>query len=740
MHNNGENIGLIRSLLNGNCQEFVERFESFLDQCPSFLHSVGKDRFFPAFFFGMFATAFDSDVADNEKIYFRFDNNPNEPRKGNLKVAVLTNDRDRRGYGIVRCFTIADRQNSFGSRFSQQEKLWIENNLQQQNVASRAGRFAWEEYKTFAWAENLGEDEEEEAIKCVKIRERNAFTGNSASLCNGFEEITRNFGIQQGFLSGLLGDLASNNADDVVDTIDDVLQYIINLYNRYNQQLNFNSKESDYHGFLSGFLMNFRYRHTAGIYLELFVGGGYTDITFLVRGVQRLMDSVPIIIELKAGQARDRYADRALAQAENYVTRCPVSSISIHTSSDAVCVGLNFDLDNNERLQLSTQSFLERESSLLKRLFNGPIAEIEESVRDYLLYPAFGVPAVPGIRNRDGVSARDRRIFLYTTGFTFGNATFAKKRIMLTTGIWVDVTKHLFHYHNDDKMLDLQGGVTQINVGNRALTMILHALLGREERVIILNIRHVLATHQFPERGLDLSRWPNARVYEVVCGLDPTRRAEDDLGLTVGVTPFDSPALYLQSKVGGSFLGEFSQIGGVSNVHSTADIMMNTGWQVQNRHAQIFQAISNVLFPLRWIVNRDNAREAGFHSILHGLFYACDNPARVIIEFQLGGGERLDLVLLRSPDSRDGVHPIGIELKFSGTGELQSKKREANNQLDDYMHCRGYKRITDGNTVVLSYAIWNDRAQRPDTLISVKDVLRIKDNLGHSSADDLPGR
>lgn len=35
------------------------------------------------------------------------------------------------------------------------------------------------------------------------------------------------------------------------------------------------------------------------------------------------------------------------------------------------------------------------------------------------------------------------------------------------------------------------------------------------------------------------------------------------------------------------------------NVHSIADIMMNTGWQVQNRHAQMFQAISNVLFPLK---------------------------------------------------------------------------------------------------------------------------------------------
>ncbi|MBA8755019.1 hypothetical protein OZD68_03625 [Wolbachia endosymbiont of Drosophila bicornuta] len=71
MHGNGENIGLMRSMLNGNCQGFVERFESFLDQSPSFLHSVGKDRFFPAFFFGMFATAHDSDVANNnERIFF----------------------------------------------------------------------------------------------------------------------------------------------------------------------------------------------------------------------------------------------------------------------------------------------------------------------------------------------------------------------------------------------------------------------------------------------------------------------------------------------------------------------------------------------------------------------------------------------------------------------------------------------------------------------------------------------
>ncbi|WP_264687008.1 hypothetical protein [Wolbachia endosymbiont (group B) of Rhopobota naevana] len=727
MHNNGENIGLIRSLLNGNSRGFVERFESFLDQCPSFLHSVGKDRFFPAFFFGMFATAFDSDVADDGRIFFRFENYGEQNRKGNLKVAVLTNDMARRRK-IVRCYTISDRINSPHSRFSTEEREWVENTLYPERVFC-------EEYKVSAWADNQGEDEEE-AIRCVQFNEREAFA-HTRPFNDGFREIVRTR--QQDYLSDLIEGLASNDAGSIRDDTRRILQYIIGIYNRYDHVLDFNGKESDYHGFLSGFLMNFRYRHIAGIHLELFVGGGYTDITFLVRGVQRLRDSVPIIIELKAGQARDRQVDRALVQAENYVRRCPVSSISIHTSSEnAVCVGLNFELG---RFRTSIEDFLEKELSLVERLFE-PVAEegIEENVRDYLLYPAFGVPAVPGIRNRDGVSARDRRIFLYTTGFTFGNATFAKRRIELEDGSEVYVNKYLLRYHDDDKMLDLQGGVTQVNVGNRAFTMILHALLGREERVIILNVRHVLATHQFPERGLDLSRWPNARVREVLCELDPVRRAEDDLGLTVAIETFDSPADYLRDRGNQHFQGELSQISGVSNVHSAAGIMMNTGWQVQNRHAQMFQAISNVLFPLRWIVNRDNAREAGFHSILHGLFYACDNPARVIIEFQLGGGERLDLVLLRSPDSRDGVHPIGIELKFAGTGELQSKKREANNQLDDYMHCRGYKRITDGDTVVLSYAIWNDRAQGPNTLISVKDVLRIKDNLGHSSADDLPGR
>lgn len=149
--------GLIGSLINGNCNEFTEEFEYFLDSCPSFLHSVGKDRFFPAFFFGMFATAHDSGVANNdERIFFRFDNDPDSPGRGNLKVAILTTDGNNRR--VVRCYTIADRENSHGSRFSQQEREQVEGILQDEELE-------WQEYKTFIWADNQGEDEEEEAVR-----------------------------------------------------------------------------------------------------------------------------------------------------------------------------------------------------------------------------------------------------------------------------------------------------------------------------------------------------------------------------------------------------------------------------------------------------------------------------------------------------------------------------------------------------------------------------------------------
>lgn len=713
MHNNGENIGLIRSLLNGDCENFIERFESFLDQCPSFLHSVGKDRFFPAFFFGMLATAFDAGILNNERVYFRFDNY-NRNKKGNLKVAFLNDEANEQDRRVVKCFTIADRWNSTGSRFSKWERQQVENVLTQQDQQLR-GILSFVEYKVYVWGQN-----NEEPTRCEDFGNR--FDGKDAgNRDNGFKIITPC--TNQNNLPDLAG-LVSNNVDNVERLTGQVLRYILNIHDRYKNELSFDGKESDYHGFLAGFLMNFRYQHTANIYLELFVGGGYADITFLIRGQERLADSVPIIIELKAGTTRDKYADRALEQVENYVRRCPISSIAIHTSSEnAVCVGLNFDLQQ-QRFMTSVENFLERGFSLVERLFEAVVkgnVEVEKNVRDYLLYPSFGVPAVPGAR-----SGSDRK-FSYMTGFVTGSSSYARELVTIGRDEFY-VSKYLFHYGNEDKMLGQRGGDSEVNVRERALTMVFYVV---GQPLVILNICHILR-HQFPQRVIDLSQFGNIAVNEVVCKLNPDERAQDNLGLTATMNQFQSSANYLQDKDNSLFNGQLIQVPNANDVHDISNTVMENDWQSIDRHKELFRAISKVLIPLKNTINVNS--EARFHSILHGIFYACNNPDRVLIEYQVGGGGKLDLLLLRPIEHGQNTHPIGEELKFArNEGEVQQKMNGAEEQLAEYMSQRGYKRVTDGNEVVLLFAVFNNDAELPNTLISLPEALQVYNQLGHSS-------
>lgn len=67
-------------------ESFKARFQSYVDQVPSYLHSVGKEGFFPHFFLGSFSTLVDTEIATKlniEKVYFSFDS------AKTLKVAVI---------------------------------------------------------------------------------------------------------------------------------------------------------------------------------------------------------------------------------------------------------------------------------------------------------------------------------------------------------------------------------------------------------------------------------------------------------------------------------------------------------------------------------------------------------------------------------------------------------------------------------------------------------------------------
>ncbi len=583
MQNNGNNTELIRYLLNGNCNELHERFGLFLDQCPSFLHSAEKSGFFPAFFFGMFATVFDSDIANGERIYFRFDNYGNG--KGNLKVAVLTNDADEDDMRIVRCYTVADNENSPGSRFSEEERQWVEEN----RLQDLQDGLAWKEYKIF----RLGED-------CTFFHQVDAFPQRDEPEDLVFHEIVPI--MQQGELLNLVETLVSGNANIVDQNIRGILEYILDVYDTYQQELSFGI-ESDYHGFLSGFLINFRYRAIAEVCVELIMGGGYADVVLLVRGQGNLNNSVPIVIELKAGPEN---AMQGLEQARDYVRNVPISSIPIYTSSiDAVCVGLNFNPNNAQRLQFGIENFLGQEPSLIRRLLNPIQGEVQENIRSYLQYPFFCHRLVS-----------HANWFSYISRFTFASIAFTRATVQVGAN-FARVTKYLFNYHNDDRMLyPVREGNSQVNIRERALTMVLFA--PAINMLVLFDVRHVLR-HRFPQVALNLLRpgWQNAVVREVVCNLETVN---GNRTIDVILTIFQTPADYLQNRGNVNFLGAFSRIGGVGQVHRAANVMMNTGWQDVNRHTELFQEISNVLFPLRRALVTN---EHEFQAFLHGIFYAC---------------------------------------------------------------------------------------------------------------------
>lgn len=86
------------------------------------------------------------------------------------------------------------------------------------------------------------------------------------------------------------------------------------------------------------------------------------------------------------------------------------------------------------------------------------------------------------------------------------------------------------------------------------------------------------------------------------------------------------------------------------------------------------------------------------------------------------------------------------QIKFAATeADVQDREEEADDQVEGYLQRRGFDRITDGNKMVFSYAVFNDQApaparNAPNTLIAVSNVLRVKDNLGIDTVNDFPYR
>ncbi|WP_320157483.1 cytoplasmic incompatibility factor CifB [Wolbachia endosymbiont (group A) of Anomoia purmunda] len=742
--------GLIRSLVNGDLEGFRQRFESFLDQCPSFLYHVSAGSFLPVFFFSMFSTAHDANILNaNERVYFRFDNHGVNPRNGenrntgNLKVAVY-----RDGQKVIRCYSISDRPNSDGLRFSTRERNALVQEIRRQNQGLRKEDLNFEQYKVCMHGKGKSQGEAIatvlEAIREKDREDKDKFAKYSASEINFLRQLLGNNmtikqinGIQlnqnqraqldnlvnfaqvaqgQPGISNFMEMLASDRRQDVRDRIRrEILPYITDIYDNYRQVLENNIEDRNQrfegHGFLLGFLANFSHRYTIDIDLDLSPGSSYA--AFLVRR-QAERENVPIVINLAIFETLSVTAlNRAIGHAE----RLHVSSfIPIHTESrHAVCVGLNFNL-NQVPFSMDTVGLQQDRFPLVQRLFECvENEEVGENIRDFLLHH---LPAeIP--MNAENYN----RIFDYITGFAFGSSAFDRHHLQLEGGGEVPVTKYIFR-HGDE--------------GLRCLTMVFHA---EGSDIVILHIRAHDAQQQeaIDLQALNVNR-NNVHAWEVSCTLNDQFELDIDQPNDLG--------LYhdYQNNNANNFLdGDLVQVPNAENVHGISERVMDDGWKNVGQHRELFQEISGALMPLMDAINVNS--EDKFRSILHGTFYASDNPYKVLAMYKVGQtyslkrgqeeeGERviltriteqrLDLLLLRQPTENDpDTHPIGYVLRFAGNAEeVAQKENNAKDRIKELMNKqRGYLLITSGNEVVLFPLIFNAGAERVEGLISIPEGI-----------------
>lgn len=322
-------------------ESFQARFQSFIDQIPSYLHSSSKPGFFAHFFLGSFSTVLDTKL-NKEKIginniYYRFDS---------AKTLKIVAEIAKKTHIFI--FTEeTEEEHSKSKQISTRKFEFTEQELESINAIRKKSK-----------QDKLKEKIEIKLVK-IDVSKNVHVTENKKIVKNGglppvefpFKKITvqRN---PDNYLENDIEKLSEMNVESVETTFREILEYVKNTHTALNLSNNVygsGARESNHQGFLAGVLDNFRYRYNTRIYLEQFAGKGYADIVLLVRGDNRSTHSIPIIIELKAGTREKTEPSSARQQAEGYALGFQPNTSRVLTLSDnVICVGFNLDYTSTE--------------------------------------------------------------------------------------------------------------------------------------------------------------------------------------------------------------------------------------------------------------------------------------------------------------------------------------------------------------------------------------------------------
>ncbi|WP_265016974.1 ankyrin repeat domain-containing protein [Wolbachia endosymbiont (group B) of Endotricha flammealis] len=741
-------------------KSFETRFQSFVDQVPSYLHSVGKAGFFTHFFLGSFSTLLDTEIAEKlniKKIYFSFDTSKT------LKVAIFKNGQIGNAEDAINnidLFSISEGKRGHQFTVNELENI-LRKNIDRSKIRDR----------------NVEQNIKNEIQDRIKSRLVQIYKGKGDIFVNmEVKEIldsatSKEFHeIEKGIWNNPEGDIAKlsdSDAQTVSRSLKKVLEKINNVHSEYVGSVVYDNsaREASHHGFMVGVFMNFHYRYNLRVYPEQFAGRGYADIILLARGPDRALNSIPIIIELKAGAGPNATPDKALQQTEKYAQGFQPNVQRVLTTADNIlCVGVNLDNPSpisDIKVSNRGEEIIPLFQDMLKSADDwdtqriGTI-ELKGQVKDNLerIYHTF--PGTPEKGDKH-----------YFSRFLLGQSLLLNRVEDLKTGF----KKYIFIY-GDNIPTEVRPNLRRLrrpaaerarerlsanlDASHAVVTMVLIPE-NTEKLVYVINI--VEANRKDVLNGLDevlpLERLNreigNREIVELSLNFDTRYKSDFQRYLTVWTEKYDSLREYNNGAE--RFQGTFKEVPYPNELKETFDKALDIQSLSVGGYSRLLEKIGEGIFPFKSLVNK----EAHFQGILNGVFsYYSDlklqespeTRALVLTEFQTGRGERIDMLVhgikfVAQGGNAEEYTPIGLELKTSRQGKgAQALLREANDQInEEYKEGVTYKTLTDGDEVKFIGVVFDKGSNNPNKLILTSRTTKegfIPVEVVHSSVHMLP--
>ncbi|WP_341814265.1 hypothetical protein [Wolbachia endosymbiont (group A) of Machimus atricapillus] len=746
-------------------KKFQERFQSFLDQIPKPSGASAapeKEGFFINFFLGMFASLKSTKLAaklELQNLHFR---EVQVIRKDLHVIAEFGEDKKKH------LFVFSESKGKKSSANLEEEIKNIGDNIGK-NVGTKVliGREILE-----------GEEKKKKEDQRWKFKVLVEHKTSKNPEVKDFKKVDCKADEN---LEGSIVKLATGDFQDSIDVIEKIIQEAKKLYSdlKGKNLVQNSSKEAAQHGFISGMLINFRYRYNLKLYLELLTGRGYSDIMLLVRGKERSWSAVPVVMELKA----EGNVNNALTEAESYARGLRRNKMRLLTNADkAICIGINLNEQKKSYKISEVASKIKRnEEPIMQSLFNTVYSneDTQNRMENLLGQVYYTFPSEQYTRD-------------YLSRFLLGQLPLVKKpkkakdiKVCLFNHSEADIQDRLTTYMivikeqiNKSKMFIFhvqEAGSEKFKYNKYSFTEEILNKIGLKQgeirqvtQVYVMGYGETGPSQSAPSPGTfyqnkDLVKVENKDSREYFEGTFSSQgretRSITSKNKFKGEVQLINPVPKLIDKFREAI--NYQQKGLMEEIEGKEkELGRNDNKFELGAYKNLFDAVKELMCdengkPKQSLVSMISS-ENRFKAFLDGLFTGLsdldkDRVIAVLTEFQVGEGGRVDIMVQvvdnENPDEKKKMEKlkesvsVGFELKYSETTKeaASEKLKEANNQIEGYARSQNIKSITEGDKVAFIGVVFNSNADKRDNLILVSEKFIVA-GVPHSSIEIMGGK